>query len=199
MDYTTSEITVQAPGRNIIRKKFPKILDVNMQENKQLVQVPYNPSNRFLTAADVEKIFKLVVNLDMTSLKEQEMLVRPIQLGLVLNVLRMNVKFHLQNCLNKLVEAYLSFKTNKPLNATFNNQYYPVPRPLGTGLIFACIASITITSALVGLRHAIAFKNLRSHSSKPVLCKSLAIDISGTLGDCNHLIKRLQSPQVTRP
>lgn len=60
MDYTTSEITVQAPGRNIIRKKFPKILDVNMQENKQLVQVPYNPSNRFLTAADVEKIFKLI-------------------------------------------------------------------------------------------------------------------------------------------
>ena len=60
MDYTTSEIEVRAPGRHIIRKKFPRVLDANIQEHKQLMQVPYNVSNRFLTPADVERIFALV-------------------------------------------------------------------------------------------------------------------------------------------
>ena len=60
MDYTTSEIEVKAPGRHIIRKKFPRVLDANIQDHKQLMQVPYNASNRFLTPADVERIFALV-------------------------------------------------------------------------------------------------------------------------------------------
>ena len=60
MEYTTSEIEVKAPGRNIIRKKFPRVLDANVQEHKQLMQVPYNASNRYLTPADVERIFALV-------------------------------------------------------------------------------------------------------------------------------------------
>lgn len=55
-----TETKIQIRGTDILRKKVPRGVDVFTQESKQLAADPLNPVNKFITSADVEKIFASV-------------------------------------------------------------------------------------------------------------------------------------------